>query len=354
MNAVDPRTPLQIVVTSDLGAIDIDALVALSNTAWRHNYDGSVRVVYDADYYEWLLGGSDWFAVLALTGEGRPVGFIVSLLRSLTCGGERFPAALTTSWSVDPAYRRTGVSLRVWQANRSSIRERGCFGVATAHGGYSGTRAGVVFREPAEVRGVATVLQTGAIWSRALSGRTATPMQRPPAGLRRLCFVDGPYPIDDLDAPVDRDTFTRLVASNTKLAFAPSENFAQLYFNSETTRSGTLWLEPGGGARCAVGFTMFTLALDDMEIGLVGRIQFFFAFDCDDERREIALEAVCGFLQRAGCSSVSLVDQRHIPQAILERCAFVRTPDEVTYSLWSREPLAAPFDDLSTCALDFL
>jgi GNAT superfamily N-acetyltransferase len=354
MNSVDPRTPLRIVVTSDAGEIDIDALVVLSDNAWRRNYDGKVRVVYDADYYEWLLDGSDWFAALALTDDGKPVGFILSALRTLNCGGERFPAAYTTAWAVDPAYRRTGVSLRLWQANRDAIRERGYLGIAAAHGGYSGTRGGVVFRESAERRGVATVLQSGAIWSRALTGKAATPVQRASVGMRRLCFVDGPYPIDDQDVPVDRETFEQLVASNAKLAFAPSENFAQLYFNSALTRSGTMWLEPGGGARCAVGFSMFTLALDDAEIGLVGRIQFFLSFDGDDERTKIALEAMCSFLQRAGCSSVSLVDQRHIAHATLERCGFVRTPDEVTFSLWSREPPAAAFDDLSSCSLDWL
>lgn len=354
MNAIDPRTPLQIVVTSDAGEIDIDALVALSDNAWRRNYDGKVRVAYDADYYEWLLGGSDWFAALALTDAGRPVGFIVSLLRTLNCGGERFPAAYTTAWAVDPAYRRTGVSLRLWQTNRETIRERGCFGVAAAHGGFSGTRAGVVFREPAEVRGIATVLQSGAIWSRALAGRASPLTQSAPAGMRRLCFVDGPYAIEDHDAPVDRETFEQLVASNSQLAFAPSESFAQLYFNSELTRSGTMWIEPGGGIRCAVGFSMFTLALDDAEIGLVGRIQFFLSFGCDDEHTAIALEAMCSFLHRAGCSSVSLVDQRHIAHETLERCGFVRTPDEVTFSLWSREPLVAAFDDLSSCSLDWL
>lgn len=354
MNAVDPRTPLQIVVTSDAGEIDIDALVALSDNAWRRNYDGKVRVVYDADYYEWLLGGSDWFAALALTGDGKPVGFIVSLLRTLNCGGERFPAAYTTAWAVDPAYRRTGVSLRLWQANRETIRERGYFGVAAAHGGYSGTRAGVVFREPPERRGVATVLHSGAIWSRALTGRAPPLAQHAPMGMRRLCFVDGPYVIEDQDAPVDRATFEQLVASNARLAFAPSQNFAQIYFNSELTRSGTLWLEPTRGMRCAVGFSIFMLALDEAEIGLVGRIQFFLSFGCDDERKEIALEAMSGFLHRAGCSSVSLVDQHQIAHATLERCGFVRTPDEVTFSLWSREPLAAPFDDLSPCSLDWL
>ena len=351
---VDPRTPLTIVTTSDAGAIDIDALVAVSDNAWRRNYDGKVRVVYDADYYEWLLGGSDWFASLALTEDGKPVGFIVSLLRTLNCGGERFPAAYTTAWAVDPAYRRTGVSLRVWQANRETIRERGYYGVAAAHGGYSGTRSGVVFREPPELRGVATVLQSGAIWSRALTGRAPPPAPRTSVGMRRLCYVDGPYALEDVDAPVARETFEQLAASNAQLAFAPSENFAQLYFNSELTRSGTMWLEPGGDARCAVGFAMFTLALDDNEIGLVGRIQFFLSFDCDDERREIALETMCGFLQRAGCSSVSLIDQRQVAQATLERCGFTLTPDVVTSSLWSRGPLPAAFDGLESCSLDWL
>lgn len=348
--AIDPRTPLRIHVTSEREEIDIEGLVELSDNAWRRNYDGKVRAVYDAEYYEWLLGGNDWFASLALTEAGTPVAFIVSLMRILSCGGDRFAAAYTTAWAADPGYRRTGASLRVWQANREAIRARGCFGIAAAHGSYSGARAGVVFREAPEARGVATVLHTGSIWSRALAGGAPAPAAR----LQRLCYVDGPYTLDALDAPVDLESFARLVEAQARLTFAPSQNFAQLYLNSETTRSGTMWLELGDSARCAVGFSMFSLALDDTEIGLVGRIQFFLAFDCDAERAQVALEMMCGFLQRAGCSSVSLVDQGHLAQATLEHCGFTRTPEEVTFSLWSPSTPPAVFEDLSSCALDWI
>ena len=354
MNAVDPRTPLRIAVTSSAAEIDSDALVALSDKAWRHNYSGKVRVVYDAENYEWLLGGNDWFAAVALTEDGTAVGFIVSLLRTLACGDERYPCAYTTAWAVDPAYRRTGVSLRLWQANRDEIRQRACYGLGAAHGALSRTRGGVVFREPAERRGVATVLQTAAIWSRASAGKPSPAVLRAGVGMRRLCFVDGPHPIDEPGAPVDRATFERLIAAPAQLAFAPTENFVQLYFNSELSRSGTMWLEPGGGARCAIGFVMFDLALDAAELGRVGRIQFLHAFDCDDARVGMALDAVCGFLQGAGCSSVSLLDQARIAPATLQRCGFVRTPDEVTFSLWSAEPPPAALGALASCSLDWM
>ncbi|MHA3747659.1 hypothetical protein [Xanthomonas citri] len=89
---IDPRTPLDIVVTSDIGDVDIDDLVRFSELAWRHNYKGRLRVVYDAPFYAWLLSGKDWFAVLARNGEGRIVGCMFALVRDLYIRGESFPS----------------------------------------------------------------------------------------------------------------------------------------------------------------------------------------------------------------------------------------------------------------------
>ena len=114
-----------------------------------------------------------------------------------------------------------------------------------------------------------------------------------------------------------------------------------------------MWCEVAG-ARCAVGFSMFTLALDEAELGLVGRIQFVLPCDCDDTQIEAVLQAICGFMQRCGCSTASLVDQRAIPQAVLERSGFARTDEEVTLSLGVPEALAERFGDAASCMLDFL
>jgi hypothetical protein len=39
---VDPRTPAHVVTISDISEIDIDALTALSERAWRHPYIGKI------------------------------------------------------------------------------------------------------------------------------------------------------------------------------------------------------------------------------------------------------------------------------------------------------------------------
>lgn len=333
-------------VTSDEGMIDIEALVELSERAWGHDYKGRLRVLYDADYYDWLLGGPDWLAVLATNESGQPVGCIFSLLRALSCRGERFPAAYSTGWAVDPAYRRTGISMRMWQAHRLTLMERGYIGISTSHVGHSGTRADVVFRESPGQRGVSVAFHTGVIWSRPLTGKTAAAPARARIDMRRLCFTEG---------SIDHRTFAELLTSSSPLTFFPSQNFAQMYFNSELTRSGTMWLEPAAGARYVVGYSMYRLALDDMQIGQIGRIQFFLSFDDGGEHAEVVLEEMCGYLQRAGCSSVSLVDQHAIAHDRLERCGFTRTPDEVTFHLWAPEPLAGRFQGLAPpCTLDFM
>lgn len=354
MTVVDPRAPLRIVVTSNEDEIDFDALCELGERAFRHNYRGELRVLYDAEYYERLLVGNEWFGVLAYDENDRLAGCMFSLLRMLNCRGESYPAAYTTNWAVDPAYRRTGVSLRIWQILCAELRARGRIGIGAVHGSNAGARSGSVFREPPGQRRVSVVVAVGMIWSRALTSVPPADPPRPAVRVQRLCFVDGPYPYDDPDAPIDQRSFARLVAENGSLAFAPTHNFAQLYFNSELTNSGALWVDLDGGARCAAGYSIFTLALDDIVVGKIGRIQFFMPFGCDDAQQAVALEGVCGFLQRAGCSSASLLDQRVIAHSTLERCHFVRTSDEVTLSLGVEPQHAARFENLPGSALDFV
>ncbi len=354
MKAVDPRTPLRIVEVSAEDGVDHEAIAELAERAFRRNYQGKLRVVCDVDYYERLLGGGDWIGTLAFDRDsGAPVGCYFALLRSLCRRGQTFPASYSTSWAVDPAYRRTGASLLIWKALSDRLRERGCITLGAAHGGNSGTRADAVFRNAPADRRVSVIAASGAIWSRSLgiaSARSRTAAPR----MQRLCFVDGPEDYEDPDAPVTRSDYESMLASRDLLCFAPSGNFARTYFNSEEDRSGTLWLQFAGGACCAVGYSIFALALDDVPIGRTGRIQFFQSFGCDQDQQAVALDEVCGFLARAGCSSASLLDQRTIDAATLVRSGFAETQDIVSISFGVESSLADRFEACSPSALDFI
>ncbi|WP_157883122.1 GNAT family N-acetyltransferase [Xanthomonas citri] len=166
-------------MTSDIGDVDIADLVRFSELAWRHNYKGRLRVVYDAPFYAWLLSGKDWFAVLARNGEGRIVGCMFALVRDLYIRGEAFPSVYSTGWAVDPAYRRTGVSLRLWLALHDRVREGGYVSIGASHAGLSGTRGDVVFRDDAEDRGRNVVHHCGAIWSRRSVARPSRTRRSP-------------------------------------------------------------------------------------------------------------------------------------------------------------------------------
>lgn len=354
MASVDPRAPLRIVVASSTDGVELDALVGLGERAFRHNYAGKLRVVYDAEYYQRLLAGDDWLAVLALDEDGRLVGCMVSLLRMLSYRGALHPAAYSTNWAVDPAYRRTGVSLLIWQALAAEQRRRGLIGIGAAHGGHSGTQGGVVFRDPPESRRAPVLVANEAIWSRTLAEPFAASPGHAAGRLRRLCFVDGPDSYDDPDAPIDALGYQRLLDGSGALNFAPSHGFAQMYFNSEQASSGAFWVECGDNAACVVGYAMFSVALDEAQVGRIGRIQFFQPFGCDADRQAIALDAVCAYLQRTGCSSASVLDQRAIDHAALRRCGFVRTPEQVTLSLRVEQALVDSFQEPAYSALDFI
>lgn len=348
---IDPRTPLDIVVTSDIGDVDIDDLVRFSELAWRHNYKGRLRVVYDAPFYAWLLSGKDWFAVLARNGEGRIVGCMFALVRDLYIRGESFPSVYSTGWAVDPAYRRTGVSLRLWLALHDRVREGGYVSIGASHAGLSGTRGDVVFRDDAEDRGRIVSHHCGAIWSRPVGGSV---IAHAPVAMQRLCFVDGEHALECADMPIDLATLSSSMAATGQLTFAPSRHFRHLYLNSEFTRSGTMWVETDDGARCAVGFSIFALAMDDLAVGTIGRIQFFLPFDGGEAAQVEALNAMSAFLARQGCSTVSMVEQPAAAPAVMERCGFTKAADSVTFSVRSPVALAHRFDDAPPFALDFL
>jgi hypothetical protein len=172
--------------------------------------------------------------------------------------------------------------------------------------------------------------------------------------MQRLCYADGNHVLEYADTPVGLAALSASIAETGLLTFAPSRHFRHTYLNSEFTRSGTMWAELGGGGHCLVGFSIFALAMDDVPVGTIGRIQFFLPFDCHEARQADALNATCAFLARSGCSTVSMVEQPAVAPPVLEQCGFTKAAESVTFSVRSPVALAHRFDDVPPFALDFL
>jgi ribosomal protein S18 acetylase RimI-like enzyme len=351
---VNPASPFEIVVTSSASSIDFDRLAEFSDRAWRKEYAGKPRALYDRDFLTWLLSGEHWYAVLALTKTGQPVGSFFSLLRTLRHEGGSIPALYSTGWAVDPAYRRNGVSLMLWQTHRTMLRERGCADVTTLHVGHSAARAGGVLRESGAQRGSSNEFHTGSIWSRRLTDEDAAKPQ--PRILRQRLHVAGEAGVNPGEAAGSNgENFTALLDRTSTLSYAPSANFSQLYMNRKSGRSGTLCFTTADGSQCAMGFSTHTLAYEGTPMGDIGRIQFAVCDRCDDDDLLAALESTCAFLAELECFSVSVVDQNCIPLEVLRRGGFEETSDSIAFRIWTPESLAGRFVSAKPpFAFDFL
>lgn len=336
---VNPRTPFEIVVTSDAGSIDFDRLAEFCDRAWRQEYAGKPRALYDRDFLTWLLGGKHWFAVLALTKTGQPVGSFFSLVRTLRHEGDSIPTLYSTGWAVDPAYRRYGVSLLLWQMHRTILRERGYADVTTLHVGHSASRAGDVLREREPQRGTSNEFHTGSIWSKRLTDDDAG--KRQPRILRQHLYVaEGEGGDHGPSGSSNGENFAVLADRTATLCYAPSGNFAQLYMDRKSLRSGTMCFTTADGSQCAMGFSIHTLAYEETPMGSVGRIQFAISDRCDDDDLLAALESMCALLAERDCFSVSIVNQECVSQQVLRRCGFEETADSITYRIWTPESVA--------------
>src|SRR5688572_651774 len=65
--------------------------------AWRLDYRGAVRYLYDRGYFQWLLGGHDWTATVILRNETQLAAVVVSLFRTLVTPQGKCPAIYSTS-----------------------------------------------------------------------------------------------------------------------------------------------------------------------------------------------------------------------------------------------------------------
>lgn len=198
MLVVENRTAIRVFAARDAAYLDYEGLGRLADEAYRHDYEGVARVVFDADYFEWLLepGKRDWLAVIAVNASDEPVGCIVSLLRTLSYAGRDFPALYSTAWTVAPEYRNRNVAIRLARAHTAAFTDADNrqVGISMFHAGHSGMRAQGVFggTNPATGSSGMRSFHRGALWSRRLLGIDA-PATNPvlPCRMSHLSLGDG-------------------------------------------------------------------------------------------------------------------------------------------------------------------
>jgi hypothetical protein len=340
MQAVESRTGIRVFAARDAAHVDYEGLGRLADGAYRHDYAGMARVVFDADHFEWLLEPDrrDWLAVIAVNDDDEPVGCLISLLRTLCYAGREFPALYSTGWTVAPAYRHRNVAMRLARAQTVAFVDADVanrqIGISQFHAGHAGMRAqGVFGGAQTEVGSTGTyAFHRGAMWSRRLlegedGSTTACRMSRLSLSDGRLVAA-GDVPAPSLDAYRER-------MAQASVAFAPTESFARFYLRRGNERSGTLLFGFDSPATCIATYSMHNIALDDVDLGRVGQVQYLAPSHCTPQELAAALRELCTFFRDNDCVSACIHDQGGIDTDVLARGGFSRTGDELISNLWA-------------------
>jgi hypothetical protein len=337
-SSMEHRSGIRVYATRDAARIDFDGLGHLAEDAWRCDYAGKVRIVYDVDYFNWLLadGADDWIAVIAVNESEEPVGCLISLLRTVSYAGHDVPGLYSTAWMVAPDYRSRNVAIRLARAHTAAITagDERHVGLSMFHAGHSGMRSQAVFggANTGTNESGTRSFHRGALWSKRLDSVAEISTY----DTSRLTLASGRLHSDSTVLPPTLDEYRKLIAS-VSAAFAPTESYARLYL-SDSSRSGTRLVSVEGTSRCIASYVINELTIDDIDIGRVGHIQCVFG---DQQAVGATLDVLCTSFRDAGCVSASLHHQGCIDDVVLEQHGFTRSRDELIINMWATSEASA-------------
>jgi aminoglycoside 6'-N-acetyltransferase I len=111
------------VIVRSATAADAAAWESMRQALWPDESNSHGREV--ADYFRGVLP-MPLEVLLAVDGNGRPIGFAELSIRNYAEGCESDRVAFLEGWYVDPAYRRQGVGAMLVQGAEAWARARGC------------------------------------------------------------------------------------------------------------------------------------------------------------------------------------------------------------------------------------
>jgi GNAT superfamily N-acetyltransferase len=313
---------------SDPQDIDFPALARLTETGWRHDYRGQVRICYDEPYLRWLLGGTDWAGVIVHDTASRPIACVFSLFRTLRFAAESAAAAYSCQLVVAPDHRSSGVGLWLTDRSRKLLAERhsrDAF-VGIAHEGKAIQQMSQSRRAPKGPQPISIATQ---IWSKRLRSADTSLRIARDSIWKSIRYLEK----DELEP------LARLIIASPYPIFDVAESFGRLYLRSQPDRSRTLWFTSDTGIECAISFSMHSLALDDAALGNVGQIQCVLERGCDARALGDALRRVMVALLDAGCFAACSLDHGGISRQLLMQLGFVRSGDCLTLRVGGSGPL---------------
>ena len=330
----------ELVEVTSLEHLDVDALLAMIDEAWRVDYAGTPRIEFDRHSLHRFCPAGHWVGVLMRSPEGAPVGFEVAMERELVVDRRRLRVFYVSMLSVSAHHRRRGFGRRILEGiNRIVFEERqGDLIFSTFqddHAGAPTVHATFDRISDWDVRH----FHSSPIWSRRLDRE---PLAAPSVPVECRALSVGPA----CSAPADRvpaatvgdDALQELeswVVARHSVAFGFGASVRRQYLSPhlDGPPAGLFVYELTGGRKAVLGWYVMSLAIDEHRLRPVGQLQMA-AFgeasvdECGRIVRHLALH-----LASLGCFAMSAVQAGSLPTEVLESLGFEQTGDSMVFSV---------------------
>jgi GNAT superfamily N-acetyltransferase len=300
--------------------LDFGTFLPMVDRAWSLDYADEPRLDFDEAVLRKLAHDPWWVGVLAVSGDGSPVGFELALERTLRVSGRTLRAYYASVFTVSADHRRQGLGRWILEGiNRLVFAERGAdLILSTFHQGHAGSPTVQSTFDRIPEWGVVR-FHTSPIWSRRLD-RDPLPALEPPMSFVQLERLPDGRAIDDLL----RGTFAA--------SFALSESLSAQYLNPHNQASGLLLYELGSGRIALSGFNVLPMAINERRLRPIGQLQLLAAPGCSSAQIEMVVHHLGLLLAERGCFAMTLLDMGVVPRGVLDRLGFVATDTQITFA----------------------
>lgn len=343
----------QLFEVTSIDDVGFRTFLPMVDRAWMLDYADQPRLDFDEAVFRKLAQGRWWVAVLAVDGDGSPVGFELALERTLRVGDRSFRAYYASAFTVSADHRRKGLGRWVLEGiNRLVFEDRGAdLILSTFHQGHAGSPVVQSTFDRIPGWGVAR-FHDSAIWSRRLdrdllpaleSAPTFVQLEmagdRPESGLRARAG-------GDTRAVPDARAIDDLLRGEFHVSFALSASLSAQYLNPDNEASGLLLYDLGSGRICLAGWNVLPMARNERRLRPVGQLQLMAAPGSTGSQIETVVHHVGLFLAERGCFAMTLLDMGVVPRSVLDHLGFAATETLITFAARGPESTIETFADL--------
>jgi GNAT superfamily N-acetyltransferase len=325
-------------VTS-LDDLDFGAFLPMVDRAWKLDYADEPRLDFDQAVFRKLARDPWWVGVLAVSGDGSPVGFELALERTLQVGGRTFRAYYASVFTVSADHRRQGLGRWILEGiNRLVFEDRGAdLIVSTFHQGHAGSPAVQSTFDRIPDWGVARFHDTP-IFSRRLDKNPLPALEPAPSFVQLEMVGDRPESgLRARGASGDRavpaaGAIDDLLRAEFQASFALAGSLSAQYLHAGNPDSGLLLYDLGSGRLALCGFNVLPMAIGERRLRPIGQLQLLLAPGATSAQIEAIVHHLALFLAERGCFAMTLLDLGVVPRGVLDRLGFAATETLITFA----------------------